>query len=98
MKGATLKKAEIVKVRIRVGGKEIEVTPDEARELRQELEKLDGRPVPAVVPYVPYRWRDYDPPWGPVWVGASDSSAGNPNQFVAVNTTTTKEIAPFTLS
>jgi len=46
--------AEILKIKIKVGDVDVEITPEEARELSEKLDMLLGRPLPMVQPYVPY--------------------------------------------
>ncbi len=55
----------IKKIIIEVGGKEIELTPKQAKRLYDELDELYGKDtdtVYPVIPYYPYRWRY---PWNP---------------------------------
>lgn len=67
----------ITKITIKVGNKEMELTPDELEELKQDILKVSPDPVympPVVIP-APNPPSPYPPPWEPyvTWVH-SDSS------------------------
>lgn len=67
-------KTEIKKVEIVIGDKELSLSLDELRELKDLLNELfsDGKPtyIPITIPE-PYRWKW----WEPIWVGTGSSSA-----------------------
>ena len=65
-----MKSTEIKKLTIKMGKHEVDLTPDEARELRDVLDDLFGKserivtvPQPYIVPTYPYRWWYYEPSW-----------------------------------
>jgi hypothetical protein len=68
-KKVEVKKTEVVSVKLRVKGKEIDLSLEEAKELKDELTKLFAEPVKEYVPYpspyipyVPYEpYKPYEP-------------------------------------
>lgn len=70
------KKVEITKVTIKLKDKEIELTPEEARQIRDELNDLLGKPAPEIkwipAPYDkkeelpwsdPFKFPPFEPKW-----------------------------------
>lgn len=49
-------------VRLKLGRKEVELTVEEAKKLKEALDNLFGRRVIEYVPYDPYPWY-----WRPLW-------------------------------
>jgi hypothetical protein len=50
-------------MKFEIGGKEIELTEEEARQLQGELNQVFGSP-PVSIPYIPYVWPvDPTQPW-----------------------------------
>ena len=66
-------KPEIMKVKIKMGTVEVELTLEEAKELQRTLNDAFGNSTIMWPPYQPYPW--YDPrPYVPYWtVTTSDS-------------------------
>ena len=77
---ATKEKVSIEQINIKIGKEQIELTPEQANELKDLLNELLGAPeqvtyipsYPVVVPYPVYPYRRYDY-WG-VTLGSSDDS------------------------
>lgn len=65
-------KQGIVSVKVRVKDKVIDLTLDEAKELKEELDKLFAEPAPPVwIPYpgiTPYIWPQPYSPISPTWI------------------------------
>lgn len=78
-----MSRAEVTKITIRVGGKEHELTTDEAREVMVALQKVFSPPPvyvpPITYPVLPWRWWY---PWGdttdtPIYKLTWTSSSGD---------------------
>lgn len=93
----------IKKIVLEIGGKEISLKPEEAKELSRELEKLLSEPKTTYVPYYPYY------PTYPVWSGmgagtmyfsgqTSGTVAGNLNDVTTSNATMQYNASQFTLT
>ena len=74
-----MRKTAIKKVVIEIDGKDVELTMEQARELKTALDELFGEKVREVripEPYPVYPRRPYVWPWRePVWVCASGTKA-----------------------
>lgn len=69
------KKMKVEKIVVKMKDQELELTPDEARELKQILADLLGdnnQPiyVPQPYPVYPTRWRWWEPYWGTTTSGS----------------------------
>jgi hypothetical protein len=49
-----VQKTEVVSIKLRIKGKEIDLSLEEAKELKDELNKVFAEPVKEYVPYYPY--------------------------------------------
>lgn len=56
-------KTEITQLKIRIGNREIELTPDEARQVHDELAKLFAPPPPVVSPIIIQQPLPWSQPW-----------------------------------
>jgi hypothetical protein len=82
---STMKTTKIEKIVVVVGDEKLELTPEEARGLLNELEGLMGRPGGYYQPLYnpPYFWTPY-----PVWGGATSGTRGGATSGTSGNITT----------
>ena len=73
---------QVTQLKIRIGGREIELTPEEARKLYAALDELVGtKEVVKIYPSYPY----------PIWINANDIQ--NPNWTITPDVIATSSFA-----
>ena len=83
----------LMKLVFEINGKEIELTMEEARELRDQIDGLFSKPVessPVIIPYPYYPVPDYRRPWiepyyPVITCGGSDTTTTSDTDYNSLN-------------